>query len=164
MKLIVYLGIVFLSLGCSAKNETFVLPQNAKELIAGESSKQWKLAKKYNKGYRMSMEGCFLSYVITYQADGTFSDNNGKHKGCGKSLQGTWDIVTTDKGPFLKVESAQIPDLMGIDEDYKMMKILNLDDQGMQLQFVHKEYTESGKMVDYLVPVEVEVSDRAFQY
>jgi hypothetical protein len=164
MKLIIYLGIIFLTLGCSASDSSFKLPDNAKELIAGTESKDWKLSKRFNKGYRMNMEGCFLSYVVTYKADGTFSDNNGKHRGCGESLNGTWELVTNKKGHFLKVESPQIPEIMGIEEEYKMMKILNLQDLEMQLQFVHKEYTESAKMIDYLVPIEVEVPDRRFKY
>ncbi len=164
MKPILYLSILLFTLRCSGKSATFKLPENAKTLLAGETSKQWKLAKRYNKGYRMNMAGCFLSYIITYKADGTFSDNNGNFQGCGESLKGVWDIVTNEKGHFLKVESPQIPDLMGIDEEFKMMKILKLEDLQMQLQFVHKQYTESGKMVDYLVPIEVEVPDREFHY
>lgn len=112
----------------------------------------------------MNMEGCFLSYIITYNANGTFSDNNGKHHGCGQSLKGTWELVTNKKGNFLKLESPQIPEIMGIEEEYKMMKILNLRELEMQIQFVHEKYTDSGKMVDYLVPIEVEVPDRRFKY
>ena len=158
------LALTIVIFSCNLSPEIQVLPDNAKQLISGETSKQWKLSKKFNRGYRMNMEGCFLSYVITYHADGTFSDNNSKFQGCGESLEGTWDLVINEDGNFLKLTSAQIPDLMGIDEEYKMMKILRIEDLELQLQFTHNKYKKMGKMVDHLVPIELKVADRAFQH
>ena len=159
----IYLVSFLLILGCGANKQNNSLPENAKTILSGESGKQWKLAKRFNRGYRMNMEGCFLSYVITYNPDGTFSDNNGQHEGCGESLKGKWDLVSNEKGNYIRMESPQISELMGIDEDYKMMRILSFEDLEIQLQLDHKNFQESGKIVDYLVPIDVEVTDRAFE-
>lgn len=159
----IYLVAIILFIGCGSKKESFSLPENANTILAGESGKQWKLSKRYNRGYRMNMEGCFLSYQITYNPDGTFMDNNGQNKGCGDSLKGKWNLVSNETGNYIRMESPQIPEMMGINEDFKMMRILSFKDLEIQLQLVHEQFKESGKIIDYLVPIDVEVADRAFQ-
>ncbi len=111
----------------------------------------------------MNMGDCFLSYRISYLTDGTFHDNNGQHNDCGPTLRGTWKLVTTEKGSFIKIMSPQLPTLLDIDKEEKFFKIKQLSKNELVLRFGHKQYGNKVTVViDHLVPENVKVKDRDF--
>lgn len=149
---------------CSEKKmANFALPESADKMIAGDSAKSWMLASRYNGGHRMNMGDCFLSYRIRYAANGNLKDNSGEHHNCGPTLNGLWKAFQNDHGSFIKWQSAQLPELLGTDEDYKYFRILNLTKDSMALQYTHKQYGNTErKIIDYLVPEGTQVPDRDF--
>ncbi len=156
-------GVVFTS--CSEGNEPYTLPPGAAQLIAGDSTKTWMLAKRFNGGIRMNMGDCFLHYRQTFGVDGTVQDNNGEARNCGPSLVGAWEITTTEKGnSYIKITSPQIPELLGIEEDHKFFKILYLSGDTLQLSFSHNQFGTKKIITDYLVTEDVQVPDRNFHY
>ncbi len=154
------------TISCSKVNKApYLLPENAIELIAGTSGKTWKLAWRYNNGTRMNMRGCFLSYRVTYQPDMIVKDNNGEQENCGASLIGTWQIIKAEKGnSYIKLTSDQLPELMNIDSNHKFLKILQLHEDTIKIQFRHKQFSGKSTFVDTFVPEHVEVRDRDFHW
>lgn len=169
MKYTIFTSILLIIFGltsCSnTKKKPYILPQNAMYVLAGESGKTWKLARRYNNGTRMNMRGCFLSYRITYHPSMMLKDNNGEQEDCGPSLIGQWEI-TKDKieTPYIKVTSDQLPEIMHIDEDYKFFKILKLTKDTLQLQFRHKQFSTKSTFIDTFVPEHVKVKNRDFHW
>jgi len=113
----IILVILILFLFSCNDNEIYTLPENAEHLIYGESSKSWKIARRYNDDIRMNMGPCFMEYRQTFEQDKTVSDNNEKNKGCGASLHGTWYFV---KGPqdqaYIKITSPDMPELLNTEK------------------------------------------------
>ena len=55
------------------------------------------------------------------------SDNNGEHRDCGPTLKAQWSLVKSEKGnSYIKIDSDQLPELMGIEDTYKVFRILQL--------------------------------------
>lgn len=162
---LVLVTIIYLSCS-SAPVEPYVLPRNAAELIAGSSSKTWKLAKRTNDGNRMNMGDCFLSYRQTFKSDMTVRDNNSEQKECGESLLAKWEIVQNEEGhSFIKLTSPQISALMNIEDDFKNFKILHLAEDKMKIAFYHRQFSDKWRtIVDYMVPEDVVVEDRDFHW
>lgn len=143
--------------------QTFILPDKNTELIAGDSIKTWKLTKRFNKGYRMNMGNCFLSYRISYQRNSRMRDNSSENFECGKSLSASWKIITNNQGSFIKLESEEIPELLRIDENYKYFRILALSENELVIKFKHKQYSNNSAIItDYLVPENVKAENRNF--
>lgn len=162
-------GLLILLILASCKSEPvaqFVLPENASELIAGDDLKTWKLAKRYNDGTRMNMGYCFLQHRDTYRPDGSFQNNSEENPDCGESLLARWSIVQDSTGNnYIKLKSSQIPDLMGIEEDYKFFRVLNLAEDRMVLQYRHRQFSEKWRTIkDYWVREDVNVEDRDFHW
>ncbi|WP_164914192.1 lipocalin-like domain-containing protein [Aquimarina sediminis] len=158
MKFILPILIIITLIGavsCSKTNKkSNVLPQNALELLAGESGKTWKIAYRYNNGTRMNMSGCFLSYRITYYPDMTMKDNNGEYKDCGSSLSGNWKITKNKvENSYIKITSDQLPEIMKVDKNYKFLKILKLTKDTLRLQFRHKQFSSKSTFIDTYVPI-----------
>lgn len=141
-------------------------PTNAVELISGKDGKTWKLARRFNNGTRMNMGDCFLSYRATYRPDKTMNDNNGEQNDCGPTLKAMWGIVKSDKGhSYVKIDSEQLPELMGIEDTYKVFRILQLSEDQMTLQFSHNQFSsKKTKMIDVYVPENAVVKDREFHW
>ena len=161
------LGIALIYCSCSSvQSEPYNLPYNARVLLSGDSVKTWKLAQRYNNRTRMNMGDCFLSYRQTFGFDGTVQDNSGENKDCGETLYGQWKFAKTGEGDYyLKIESDQLPELMNIEEDFKLFKILNLTDSMLTLQFQHKQFSnKTSTITDFLVPESVSVTDRNFHW
>lgn len=163
-----YLLIVgLLAASCAEPDKKpYILPKNAMSFLTNDSTKSWKLAKRFNNDTRMNMGKCFLSYRLTYKTDMTMNDNNGESKDCGESLQATWKFVE-DKhnNPYVKVSSEQIPMLMNIQEDYKFFKIIHISEDKLTLQFRHKQFSNNTTTItDYYVPEHVFVEDRNFHW
>ncbi|MTI29252.1 lipocalin family protein, partial [Xanthovirga aplysinae] len=155
------------TLSCSkAKKEPYKIPENAFSLIAGESGKTWKLARRFNGKTRMNMGDCFLSFRQTFKPDLSVMDNSGKNKDCGESLIGTWRLTKDKKeNYYIKIISDQIPRLMNIEEDYKYFKILHVSEDQLTLQFRHKQFSNKERtMTDIYVPEEMEVEGRDFHW
>lgn len=162
--LIIVLGIFFF-FSCSKKEKTFSLPENAKALLAGQSGKTWKIANRYNDGTRMNMAGCFLTYRIMYLANNSFHDNNGEQENCGKSLIGSWEIITYETGKsYIKWNSDQLPELMNSKSNHKYFKILQLEEDTLRLQFRHKQFSSESTFVDTFVPEHIAVKGRDFHW
>jgi len=164
LKRLLFIISLITALSCQEKEkQVFKLPDNATKLIAGDSIKTWKLAKRFNNGYRMNMGDCFLSYRISYQRNSRMRDNNAENFDCGKSLNASWKIVTNKKGSYIKLESEEIPQLLNTENNYKFFKIKSLSEDKLVLQFRHKQFSnKSTLIVDHLVPENVSVENRDF--
>jgi len=162
------IALVFLVLASCEETEInpYVLPQNAIQLIAGDSTKTWKIARRYNGDTRMNMGRCFLSYRQTFSVNNTVVDNNKDNTDCGPSLRATWKISVSDSGnSYLKLTSDQIPELFKIKKDYKFFKVLYVSEDSLTLSFKHKQF--SGKtriIIDYLVREDLKVNERDFHW
>lgn len=162
---LVLICIVFYS--CSKEKKLpFELPNNAQSLIAGDSLKTWKLARRFNNNTRMNMGDCFLSYRATYKLDSIMHDNNGEHRDCGETLTANWSIYTSKEGfPYIKLEGDQLKELMNLDNNYKFFKILDLSEDQLVLEFTHKQFSsKTTTMVDVFVPENTTVDDRKFHW
>ena len=147
----------------NSEKKIFIAPDNALNLIAGDSIKTWKLAKRFNNGYRMNMGDCFLSYRVTYDRNLKMRDNNGDYFDCGNSLRADWEIVTNDKGSFIRLESDDIPTLLSIDKNYKYFQIVSLSENELAIKFKHTQFSSTPTFItDYLVPEDIEVENRDF--
>ena len=146
--------------------EPYALPENATNLITGDSTKTWKLARRFNSGTRMNMGDCFLSYRQTYRSDRSMHDNSGEQSDCGETLNATWQFVKDKSNNYyLKLVSDQLPALMNIDQDHKFFKILHLSEEQMTLQFSHKQFSNKATLItDVYVPEHVSVEDREFHW
>jgi len=156
--------LAILILSCNGQDkEAFVAPQNAVQLISGDSTKTWKLAKRFNDGHRMNMGDCFLSYRVTYSKEMTMSDNNAQNANCGDSLEANWTLITNESGSFIKLTGQKISELLNIDEDYKYFRINALSKDTLVLQFKHMQFSSNSTIIiDYLVPENALVKDRDF--
>ncbi|WP_299228666.1 lipocalin family protein [uncultured Psychroserpens sp.] len=148
------------------KKPPFNLPQSPKTLIAGDSAKSWKLARRFNNKTRMNMGDCFLSYRVTYLTNGYMHDNNAEQENCGETLTADWIIYhSKDNYPYIKLKSEKLKKLMHLDKDYKFFKILDLNENLMVLEFRHKQFSsKESTIVDFLVPEDVSIDDREFHW
>lgn len=156
-----------LIMSCSSdKNPPFELPKNTAKIIAGDSAKTWKLARRFNNKTRMNMGDCFLSYRATYLTNGIMHDNNGEQENCGETLTANWTLfLSKDKYPYIKLKGEKLKELMHLDNDYKFFKILDLNDTLMILEFRHKQFSsKESTIVDIFVPENTSVEDRAFHW
>ena len=155
--------LVYVVLASSCSSEKFNLPDNANVLLTNDSSKTWKLAKRYNDGFRMNMGDCFLTYRVTYNSEGTTTDNNGLNEDYGQSLEANWSFYTDEKGSYIKLKGDKIKTLMNIDQDYKFFKIKELSDTLLIISFRHKQFGNKERTIeDYLVPEDLEVEGRNY--
>lgn len=147
----------------SCSSDKFELPENANELLTNDSNKTWKLAKRYNDGYRMNMGDCFLSYRVTYNANGITTDNNSQNKDCGESMEANWSFYTNDNGSYIKIKGEKVKTLLNQENDYKFFKISTLSDSLLIISFKHKQFGNKERTIeDHLVPEHVEVKDRNY--
>lgn len=162
--------IIFLLLltvfSCEEATPPYELPDNAKTLLSGDSSKTWKLAGRFNNKTRMNMGNCFLSHQETYKLDMTMHDNSSEHRDCGKTLYAKWEFTKDKKGNYyIKWTSEQLPSLMNTKEDYKHFKILHLSKEQLTIQFKHKQFSsKTTTITDFYVPENVSVKDREFHW
>lgn len=161
------LAILGLIISCSPeKSYTFELPTNAMELLSGDSSKTWILARRFNNKTRMNMGDCFLAYAQTFRPDGTMNDNAGENRDCGETLNASWRFIKSQDNKFyLRLEGNQVAELLNIEEDFKHLKILALSDTLMTLQFSHKQFSNKATQItDFWVPEGTKVEDRFFHW
>jgi len=94
----------------------------------------------------------------------TMNDNNGKHNGCGESLNAKWEIVKNENGiSFIKIESNQLPKLMNIEDNFKYFQILELTKEKLTVTYQHKQFSNKVMWIkDFYVPESVKVKDRDF--
>ncbi|WP_165499073.1 lipocalin family protein [Gramella sp. KN1008] len=135
-------------------------------LIHGDSSKTWKIARRYNDDVRMNMGPCFLSYRQTFRADKTVADNNEERIDCGPSLKGIYEFRKDSKGySYVKIKSPDIPSLMNIEKDYKYFKVLKLNKDTLTISFKHKQYGNNYRTItDVLVREDLDIGDRYFHH
>ncbi|MEQ8549993.1 MAG: lipocalin family protein [Cyclobacteriaceae bacterium] len=161
------LVILTFQLSCSKPEEPpYELPTNAKFLLTSDSTKTWKLARRFNNKTRMNMGDCFLSHRETYKRDMTMQNNSGEHRDCGETLSATWKFAKDKKGNYyIQISSKQLPELMNIDQEYKLFKILRLSEEQMTVQFQHKQFSnKTTTITDIFVPENVSVEDREFHW
>lgn len=163
----VFVFLIALLVSCqSDKNDIFLLPPNANQLIAGEHSKTWKLATRYNNNTRMNMGDCFLSYRVTYSRDMKVTDNNSENEDCGESLDAIWSIYENDEGQaYVKLKGPKVKELLKQDKNYKFFKLIALDSNLMVVEFKHAQYgSKATKIIDSLVPETIKVEGRKFHW
>lgn len=163
--LVVFLLVVLLA--CESEPEKpFDLPGDSKSLLAGDSVKTWKIARRFNNGTRMNMGDCFLAYRQTFSFNNEFVTNSDGRNDCGEPLTGRWSLARDPDGfSYIKLESSQIAEMMNIEEDYKLFKIKMLSDSLLVVQFNHAQTTKKQTtLVDYFVPEDVKVDDRNFHW
>ncbi|MEO9482059.1 MAG: hypothetical protein ABJG47_01350 [Ekhidna sp.] len=162
-----WVPLILFLLGCASEPETpFELPGNAKALIVGDSVKTWKIAQRFNNGTRMNMGDCFLAHRLSFSINNEFSTSSGGRSDCGDPMMGNWKLAKDKNGhTYIKLESDQIPEMLNIEEDFKLFKIRMLTDSLMVLQFNHAQTTKKQTtLVDYFVPEGVKVDDRNFHW
>ena len=148
-----------------AKEESFILPENAFFLISGDSIKTWKLEKRFNNSHRMNMGDCFLSYRVSYLRNNTMYDNNGNYSNCGESLKASWKIFTNENGSFIKLYSEQLPKLLNQKNTYKYFQLKEISEEKLIIRFEHRQFSNSVSIIeDHLVPDSVVVENRDFHY
>lgn len=87
---------------------------------------------------RMNMGPCFIGYRQTFTVNGKVMHNKSQLDNGGNSLLGSWEIVKDSLVYWcIRIESEQIPDLIGIEESYKDFRIFYVDTDSLQLSFVH---------------------------
>jgi len=154
------LTLVFMT---SCGSDKFKLPENASSLLTNDSTKTWKLAKRYNDGYRMNMGDCFLSYRVSYSKDGTTSDNNALNKDCGDSMEANWSFYTNEDGAYIKIKGEKVKALLNQEKDYKFFKISTLSDTLLVITFKHKQFGNKERTIeDYFVPEHINVQNRNY--
>ncbi|WP_109829395.1 lipocalin family protein [Reichenbachiella versicolor] len=165
--LILLLAVSLFQLACS-KTElgTFKLPTNAKFLLTGDSSKTWKLARRFNNKTRINMGDCFLSHRETYKSDMTMHDNSGDHRDCGETIYADWKFIKDQKGYFyIKWTSKRLPSIMNIEEEHKYFKILRLSEEQLTVQFEHEQFSNKSTLItDIYVPEHLPIKDREFHW
>lgn len=167
MNKFIFLCLIGILISCKDdKKRPFDLPENTRNLIAGDSAKTWKLARRTNNNTRMNMGDCFLSYRATYKTDSIMHDNNGAHEDCGETLTTKWTLYTSDEGyPYIKLKGGKLKELMNLDVDYKFFKILDLSEQQLVLEFTHKQFSsKESTIIDVFVPEEASIKDRDFHW
>ncbi|MEQ9299035.1 MAG: lipocalin family protein [Cyclobacteriaceae bacterium] len=144
----------------------FELPADAMSLLTGDSSKSWKLARRFNNKTRMNMGDCFLEHRDTYKADFTMHNNSGAQSDCGETLNASWKFTKDKKGnSYIRWTSDQLPQLLNIDKNYKSFKILELSEEQMTLQFSHKQFSDKTTIItDIWVPEDASIEDREFHW
>ncbi|MEM8894802.1 MAG: hypothetical protein AAGC88_09505 [Bacteroidota bacterium] len=165
--ILLLLAITVIGISCEEEEKPpYELPQNAKQLLAGDSSKTWKLARRFNNKTRMNMGDCFLTHRDTYLADGTMHNNSGDQRDCGETLNATWRFTKDKKGnSYIRWTSDQLPQLLNIDKNYKAFKILKMTEEEMVLQFSHKQFSDKTTIItDIWVPENASVKDREFHW
>lgn len=153
--------------GCKESEiiQKYKLPTEPISLITADSSKIWKLAKRYNNGHRMNMGDCFLAFRMIFNSNMTMRDNNEDSSNCGKSMKGNWEITENENGHYIRVNSQLIPELLNIKDTFKYFKVLDLSDSLMILEFHHKQFSTSKTIItDHFVPNDVHVENRDFHY
>lgn len=158
------LGVTVIS--CAEPEQPFELPDNPGSLITGDSVKTWKLARRFNNGTRMNMGDCFLAHRMIFDTDRSFETGASGRNDCGDPMLGTWSLARDPNGfSYIRLESDQIPEMMNIEDDFKLFKIKSLSDTLMILQFTHAQTTKKQTtIVDYFVPDGVKVDDRKFHW
>ena len=152
-----------LALVTSCTSDKFILPDNAQKLLTNDSTKTWKIAKRYNGGYRMNMGDCFLSYRVTYNSNGKTTDNNSQNEGCGDSIEANWSFYTNDNGAYIKLKGENVKTLLNQEEDYKYFKIEALTDTLLIINFKHKQFGNTERTIqDFLVPEDIVVEGRNY--
>ena len=162
MKYIFNIVAVFASF-TSCSNKDFVLPENANQLLTNNSSKTWKLAKRYNDNHRMTMGDCFRFYRVTYFSDGKTMDNNSDNEDCGESMNANWNFHADENGSFIKLKGEKVKILLHQEKDFKYFKIFELTDSLLVIKFRHKQVGNTSRLItDYLVPEHHEVNEMMF--
>lgn len=148
------------------EDQVYELPENAATLLTGDSTKTWKLARRFNNNVRMNMSPCFLNYRQSFSVDNIVEDNNGKNKNCGPSLVGIWDFKKGVKNePYLRINSPQIPELLSTNKEYKDFKILKLTKDTLEVVFRYNQYGNTSRLItDILVREDLDIGDRNFHH
>ena len=112
------------------------------------------------------MGDCFLSYRATYTRAMAMNDNSGEHKGCGETLNASWKFAKDQKGNYyVRIESPQLPELLNIEKEFKLFKVLELSEDQLTLQFSHKQFSDKiTTITDILVPENTSIKDREFHW
>ena len=112
------------------------------------------------------MGDCFLSYALTFNPDGSMQDNAGENRDCGETLIANWSFAKTNEGIYyLRWQGDNLGELMNMEEDFKLFKILQLSDTLMQLQFSHKQFSNKATLItDFYVPNGTKVKGRDFHW
>lgn len=114
----------------------------------------------------MNMGDCFLSYRVTYFSDHSMSDNNGKHKGCGPTLEAEWRFIKDQKSRYyVELKGGKLKELMNLEENQKLFRIEYLDAEELIIQYTHKQFSNKATTItDIYVPSHVSVKDRTFHW
>lgn len=162
--------IIFLTT-CSTQKEPeaiYELPANAVELLAGQQSKTWKLAKRTNDKMRVNMNECTLAFRQTFSRDQQLSDNNAGNYDCGPSINGEWRFSLDSKGrPYLAITSDILPSLFKLKEGSKTkyFQIVTLTDSLLVYRFTHELFTDKTSVIeDTLIPEDAPEGDRNFHW
>ena len=153
-------------MSCSEPQAThYTPPSNIQSLIAGDYSKVWMLAKRFNGKVRMNMEGCFLTYRQKFYKNKIVHDTNGEQANCGETLIGLWELTNDRIGNhYIKIRSEQYKRLMGRDSGFVEFKILYASKDSLTLSFIHNQFGTVRRITDHFVTEDVVILDRDFHW
>jgi len=166
LKILLFVFFVLAFLACAKEEKKgYTPPENTIALLTNDSSKVWKLARRYNGKTRMNMEGCFMKYRQVFYANMTVEDNNALNANCGPSLKGGWSLLKKENGlTYIRIQSEDIPELLNQKDDFKDFKILHVNQDSLAISFYHNQFGSKKRITDYLVREDFKVSDRNFHY
>jgi len=162
----VILFVSFLVTSCNKTLKTpYQPPSNLEYLIASDSLKTWKISKRYNGKTRMNMGDCFLRYRQSFLLNGSVYDNNEDNSNCGPSLKGSWAIIRDSAFyTYIRIKSDDIPELLGISENYIDFRVFYASKDSLHISFIHTQFGQERRISDYLVQEDISVKNRNFHY
>ena len=124
MKPLFFIFFLLFFFGCTDSGNQhkviYSLPDNGEQLLAGDESKAWKLAKRTNDNMRVNMDECTLGFRQTFNRKHKISDNNEQNYDCGQSIKGSWNLSQDSKGQaYFSITSDHIPKLFNVKEGSK---------------------------------------------
>ena len=103
----------------------------------------------------------FSCFRQSFNLNKSFSTSAPGRSDCGDPMIGSWTLAQDPDGfSYIRLESEQIPEMLNIEEKFKLFKIKMLTDSLMVLQFNHAQTTKKQTtIVDYFVLEDVKVDD-----
>jgi len=145
----------FLVVSCiTPEDPPYPLPDNAVEILAGDNSKTWKLAKRMSNETEIALDDCSASYRQTFNTDHTMRDNRGSLENCGETLSAEWKFSRDERDYYyIQLSSEQIPRLMGIKENEKLFKIRFISENELVVEHPDNQFSSRlATIVDIYVP------------
>ena len=93
-------------------------------------------------------------------------DNGNESSQCGPMLEASWEFAVDPKGfYYVKLKGEKVKELLKLETDQKLFKILYLDSAELILQYTHRQFSDMfTQITDIYVPEGTPVVDRDFHW